>query len=853
MPKPMNPFQASIENRLAPLLLEKRVIVWYDPHREFGDFISAIEPILAGTDGFDRLQIGGILTRLAVGNGSLFGLKLRIEPLVADEKPEPLLIYLPDVRHNRLGSPLMELEKAGECLKPQNISLERLAREELSKLFTQGQIDEMLATTKLTYSDVAGLFNQRNGGFASILKLVLGEGSSCDLLVRWLASDAQDDHLIAKGAQPELFKLVGAYLELPLASDTELGKARHRICRYVLINEFRDGLKGISPATLAIVAAPNSKQGHDAVRETAKAFRTHDAAAYTVWADRIQAELQLEQLGLEPSSLGSIDTFRFQEKYLLRWVSETIVAGDYEQALGLVANRKHSFWLDRDWTRLAQWEAAKLMAQLGLEVTRVRPLLKQAGANATKWVEGYAQSGGWFELDRTQRQLEAWLASLNEEPEGPLEQALGQVRRAYETLLHDMALGFTQALSDCGWHVEGVLHQTDIYPIKIQTTAGRVAYFFVDAMRYEMAVDLATKLVGVEELSLVPAIAALPSITLVGMAALLPGASSSFSVLEHKGKLAVRIGNTSLAHINDRLRHLKAIRPDMVDFTLDDLLQKRQGDVQKKLGDAQLVIVRSQEIDTFGEGGHTLAARQVMNSIIDNLARAVRKLAKLGIQQFVISADHGHQFSLRKEEDMQIDNPGGETVDLHRRCWIGHGGQATSASLRVNSASLGYSSGVDFIFPKGVAVFRSGGDLNFHHGGTSLQEMVIPVVSFRMTGGTDTSPKTKGVTLKGYPEILTNRTFGLQIELQADLFSSEDVPVRLILLAEGQEVGRAGMAVDAQFDTVRGIVMMKPGKQISVGMMLIRDEFTKVRIVAQSPDTDALLAQSNEIAVQLGI
>lgn len=850
----MNKFQEALEYRLAHRLQEKNVVVWYDTDREFGDFIAALKRLPSEQDGHEKLKIGGVIAHLAISSGSLFGLKLKVDSLVSGDKPEPLLVYLPGVPHSRLGSPLMELEKAGDLLLPQKISLERLAREELATLYTQGQIDEMLATTNLTYLDVVALFKQqKSGGSASLLKLVLGEGNSSELLATWLASDTYDQDLTSKGAVPELFKLVTAYLEFQFAPAVDLGKARRQVCRYVLINEFRSDLAGTPPASLSVVSATSTDVFRKAVRDTANAFRQQDAVSYVEWADCIQAELQLDQLSLDPASLGSIDTFRFEEKHLLRQAAAAIASGDFVKATALVVGRSHSFWLDRDLSRLAQWEACKLMANLGCEITRIRPLLKHAGADATKWVEGYAQAGAWFEVDRAQRHMEAWLASMNDEPESPLEQALGQLRRTYETLLNDMATGFTQALSDCGWSIKGVLHQTDIYPTRVQGAGGRVAYFFVDAMRYEMAADLVSRLDGVEELSLVPAVAALPSITPVGMAALLPGASSSFSVVEHKGKLASRIGETSMSQVSDRLRHLKAVRPDVVDFTLDDLLQKRPSDVQKKLGDAQLVTVRSQEIDSFGEGGHTLAARQVMNSVIDNLVRAVRKLSKLGVQSFVISADHGHQFSLRKEEDMQIDNPGGETVDLHRRCWIGHGGQTAAASLRVSSASLGYSSGLDFIFPKGVAVFRAGGDLNFHHGGTSLQEMVVPVISFRMATATAPVADSAVVRLTGYPDQLANRTFGLQVELLPGLFTQDEVPVRLILLAEGQEVGRAGMAIDAKFDGVRGVVYLSPGKQISVGMMLTRDEFSKIRIIAQSPDSDAVMAQSNDITVKLGM
>jgi hypothetical protein len=39
------------------------------------------------------------------------------------------------------------------------------------------------------------------------------------------------------------------------------------------------------------------------------------------------------------------------------------------------------------------------------------------------------------------------------------------------------------------------------------------------------------------------------------------------------------------------------------------------------------------------------------------------------------------------------------------------------------------------IFPTGLGVFKAGGGLSFHHGGFSLQELAIPVISLRMTAG----------------------------------------------------------------------------------------------------------------------
>jgi len=52
--------------------------------------------------------------------------------------------------------------------------------------------------------------------------------------------------------------------------------------------------------------------------------------------------------------------------------------------------------------------------------------------------------------------------------------------------------------------------------------------------------------------------------------------------------------------------------------------------------------------------------------------------------------------------------------------------------VRVLGAKLGYSTDLDFVFPASTSVFKSGGDLAYHHGGASLQELVIPVITVKL-------------------------------------------------------------------------------------------------------------------------
>lgn len=841
------------------MLREHRMVVFYDPREEFRPFLDEFDVVGTGLGDLPRILVHDTLAHLARFGGSFFSLKAAVEPLLALERPDPLLVYLPGFSKEKLGklrrargsdsgwNVLFELESAGQSYGP---SLRSLARNELRRSYTDGDIDDMLAPASLTWHDVVRFLEQDGGGQPSLVKLVLGKGSSEELITHWLASDARDGELGAKGAVPELYRLVQARLGLQLGEDTAQPKARHLTLRHILVNEFRADLGGQRVPSLDLVGVVGGDELSRA-RDIAGRLRAQHAEAYVSAADGIEGELDLPQLGIRADALGAIDTFRFEEIALLARAAELVCDGHHGRALKLVGGRKQSFWVDRDLHRLAQWETCRLVAELGREVARVRPLLKKTSGSPAAWVETYATD--WYRVDRAQRTLEAWVAKLDDDPEPALEQAVGLVRRHHEALLQDMADGWAKALIGAGWSAGDALHQTRIYPEHVEPVLGRVAYFFVDAMRYEMAADLVEQLDGAEDLRLAPAIGALPSITPIGMAALLPGASSSFSVVEYKDRLAARIGDSILPDLGARMKYLRAVRPDARDVDLGELLQKSTRAVETKLEGASLIVVRSQSIDGLGEMDGGLLARQIMDTVVGNLARAVRKLAKIGVEHFVITADHGHQFSVRKDEDMLMDKPGGQTVDQHRRCWAGHGGQTAAAATRVTGANLGYDTDLDFIFPTGIAVFRAGGDLAFHHGGISLQEMVVPVVTLRIPkqSAVEDAGATK-LVIDGYPQTLTNRTFGLRLTLPVSLFAAP-ITARVLLLAEGQEVGRAGMAPDADFDRTTSTLVVPPGKGVNLGMMLTRDETTKFRIVALEPATDAVLAQSDDIDVKLGM
>lgn len=836
-----NTFHNYVAGQLASQLKQRRIVVWYDARAEFRQFL---EELLHGQAHGDpaEVEVARVMATVVVAEGSLYAARLRLEPVVGVDDPGPVVLYLPGVKRSHDGSVLMELETAGTRWEPQ---LRQFARNALRLRFTDGVIDELLARESTAYSDIAAALETDGPAPPSVLKSML-PGSTADAqLAWWMASESIDEEIVAKEGIAELRKLVTSRLGITLEGE-DLVKWRRIVARTALGFEFRSDLGGPPPTELASLPGSTADIDRNA-RAISAALRVNHPDAYPALADRAESELQLRQGSIDPLVLGSIDTFRFEERALLGRCGELIRDGEYIRVTEITEQRADSYWLTNSVDRQAQWEAIRYAAELGAAADLVDGGLEIAPRGVADWIERYATT--WYLLDGAQRRLEAWLPKLVDDPD---DIAITAVRNRYDATLERLAVGYSKALQAANWDVQGVLHQTSIFDTIVKPSQGRVAFFLVDAMRYEMGDELATRLRGQGEVVLRPAVGVLPSITTTGMAALMPGASLSYDVVDDNAKLVARVDGNSLGDLKARKKHLAARVASSIDLELGDLLSLTRKNLEKKIGTADLVVVRSQDIDLFGESESTFHARTVMNTVIDNLAQAVRKLASVGVERAVIASDHGHIYASReREEAMRIEAPGGVKVELHRRCWIGRGGSTPPATVRVSAANLGNDSDLDFVFPLGCGVFRSGGGLAFHHGGTSLQESVIPVITIRSNRfAQPASAVPSGLELLGVPSAVTNRIFSVKV-----LFGTmEPPPVRPVLISQGREVGTVGMAVGAELDRTSGVVTLSTGAEATIGFVLDDDSIESLRVVIIDPASDAELYRSpNDIPVRLGV
>jgi len=340
------------------------------------------------------------------------------------------------------------------------------------------------------------------------------------------------------------------------------------------------------------------------------------------------------------------------------------------------------------------------------------------------------------------------------------------------------------------------------------------------------------------------------------MASLLCDAEDEMELLEAKGgRLAVSVGDMILKDRSSRIKFfqagLKGVGVNVL--KLNDLM-KPDRDLRSRLADAELVLITSQELDRRGEEMmDEEEARRFMDDIINKIEKGVRRLAEVGVHKLIISADHGHLFMPALGPDRKLEPPGGTTVALHPRVWIGRGGGSATGHLRVSATQIGLKGDLELVFPRGLGCFVTRGpDNGYFHGGISLQEMVIPVISAELepTSGVDYS--SPSVTLKLAKPKITNRFFTVEVLYQSSgLFGSPTKRVKVVVRAGEKEIGETITANYGFIEEPREVELEKERPNILTIMLSEAPEEGKITLQALDASTQIPLSEIPNIPVEL--
>ena len=168
-------------------------------------------------------------------------------------------------------------------------------------------------------------------------------------------------------------------------------------------------------------------------------------------------------------------------------------------------------------------------------------------------------------------------------------------------------------------------------------------------------------------------------------------------------------------------------------------------------------------------------------------------------------------FGEELSEDMKVEAPGGETIDLHRRVWVGHGGNVDDAFLRAPLDAFDMQGEFDIATPWTFACFKcKGGARAYFHGGLSPQELLIPVMTISPSARPALGPPV-GIVWKIIPgsQKLSTKFFSVQITgVNTGLFDIVPPKVRIELRAKGKTISRA-VSASYGFDEETGGVALR--------------------------------------------
>lgn len=287
-----------------------------------------------------------------------------------------------------------------------------------------------------------------------------------------------------------------------------------------------------------------------------------------------------------------------------------------------------------------------------------------------------------------------------------------------------------QDLAAAGW-VAGVAHQSDFYADRVQPMDSRIFVIISDAMRYEVAAQLAQELRREMQctLDLDSMQAIFPSITKFGMAALLPHQALS---VELRADHLVVLADSEPTDSNVRDKVLKQANPNSIAVQFKTIIAMKRAERSELVKGKDVVYIYH---DTIDAASHVADAK-VFPACDDAIAE-LKNLVRIIVNDFggvniLLTADHGflYTYHLLSENDKVDKTFRGKEIEYGRRYAI------TSANVKPDYLMSvrfldGQADFAAFAPRESIRIKQNGGGLNFVHGGASLQELVVPVISYK--------------------------------------------------------------------------------------------------------------------------
>lgn len=705
-----------IKNAISNLFQNHRVVFWYDEKRELRQEFEAIH-----LPGVEKIEI----------ENNEYGLKHQI---LREEPKQQFLLYYEGPQPSDLENWLLDVQLAHGTFSADQVALwatELGLRPEFFSL-VQRHADFFKATTRFeALKSQLAKDDNHNAIRTKMLAVCVNSGTEARLegileaLLSELAAERDEKLSLIKRCGLDQFLWERASVHFGYHSETPGA---------------RDFVYQLFKSGYALKLGEGAPLNQDALifLERWKDSRSHQEV-FECLSEEYAADPALERdlQDRDLRDLLDIDYFKLIDLKILsdlvgQVVERTISAGECAK---LIWNRRNTHWFS-EFSDI--YEAVYYASQFIAE-------LDQADLSMGSLADGIQKyHNTWYRLDQYYRKFIFHMRASNQAT------LLGDLIEQVENLYSNNFLlvvndNWQQIVDQCRvWVAPPVLSQSQFFEQWVRNiylkSNNKVAVLISDALRFEIGRELVDLIEKEDRFSadLDPMLAMLPSFTQLGMAALLP-----HETLEIVKDSTVQIDGQNSAGTDNRGKILaNAINEGATAIRSTDLLAMSREGSRALFRDHSLVYIYHNQIDAAGDALKT--EPRVFDAAEDAIAEIIeilKKLTNANYTNILITADHGFIYqnrSIDESEFASVDIQGEELHTRNRRFVVGKGLTPTPSAKHFSAEALGLVGDLEISIPKSINRLRlKGSGSRYVHGGTSLQEVVLPVITVHKKRASD--------------------------------------------------------------------------------------------------------------------
>jgi PglZ domain len=739
-----------IQRKLEKDIREKGLLIWLDKENEFTPFVDSL---------IQNRGEGNFPYDVYAFRGSFLQFMIESKEILSGKIVPKCLIHMPRFNEQEIReTPLLEAYKAGQRWR---VSLETMIKEAAQGRLTQEQTEFLLEKKNLTLS-LAEEYISQEERIPQEIKSLLQKYGEDGFVLNFLYDPERIYNELCVDAH-QCFRLLTGYFETLVGLDEEWRRdwnpdvleydytrpenQADLLISYLMAMEFVHDLKENPQSPRLTRLLEKSKLLFQKSSTILKELRERQPLSYIDWAQKVEANLSEEECAHNSKALGSLDTFRFEADIFLNEAMTRLKSGLWTEALDLamtrLPNNKNSiaqtFWLQQDKQRLWLWQWIETASQMGHQIDEASTQMKQilADSNHHTLIDLYSSS--WWRIDQLHRGFcsasDQYQSSNTDLHYASFITIRTKLQLYYRDCIDDQSVIWNSICEQEGFLPEEILQQRFFYKNWVAPVLPRnkkTALFLVDGLRYELGIQLQNILKDIKP-KITPLLAELPSVTAIGMNALSPVVKGDMltPLLDNRNRpIGFKGGARQVISPADRKKTYEDNVGQEVSWATLHEFSSLTDRKLKKFINSQFVVIAVPDIDEMGEAGALKLGLDHFNTTLVRIKNAIEKLKAQGYEEFIITADHG--FLL-----------GDETLKTKRSPRLGNverrhafdSPRNSETLISVSPQQLNYEMedrSRSFIFDRTTHILNANGK-EFYHGGNTLQERLIPVLTFSYT------------------------------------------------------------------------------------------------------------------------